>query len=51
MICYFSGKINAMKKLLLLFSLLLSFTYGFGQHAVNLKKTASAMLQADEQKE
>lgn len=40
-----------MKKLLLLFSLLLSFSYSFGQHAVNVKKTASAMLQADEQKD
>jgi hypothetical protein len=40
-----------MKKLLLLFSLLFSFSYGFSQHAVNVKKTASAMLQADEQKD
>ncbi|RQO74704.1 hypothetical protein DBR43_04780 [Pedobacter sp. KBW06] len=40
-----------MKKLLLLFSLLVSFSYGFSQHAVNVKKSASAMLQADEQKD
>ena len=40
-----------MKKILLLFSFLLTFNYGFGQHAANVKKTASAMLRANEQKD
>lgn len=40
-----------MKKTLLLFSFLLSFIYGFGQHAANVKKTALAMISASEQKD
>lgn len=39
-----------MKKTLLLFSLFLSFSCGFAQHAAIIKKTALAMLTAAEQK-
>lgn len=40
-----------MKKILLLFSFLFSFIYGFAQHAANVKKTALAILRASEQKD
>jgi hypothetical protein len=40
-----------MKKTLLSLLFLLSFIYGFGQHAANVKKTAMGMLKASEQKD